>query len=467
MSSKLNGGYANRKGQHGARVAFALLVAFVCPASAHAQRDSLGLHTSLNRWADEAWFTILDRDAAIYGRLSDQGILQRFHPRIGPDYEGAKIRFRFDGVDDYVWYRHTNGARFAGGSINTRDLAIDAEFKQSVPMGSHWAAGVHFNKEDYPDVVRSLVRLSFTRESPNGVFGFIEGALTPIKPSADIEVGGGWRRGATRVTMSAAVLDAFNDLIYQSLNVYHVFADTALDYQSHPVMLRTNFDVPLGPRFRLEGHGGLLGPSLVRAYVQTVPDSGFLQQEDYGFVGALFEWIASPRVTAGGYATYVNAVIDRQPLPYGRATLDNFRLTERTSQAGARLLVRIAPRWLFYSWAGRMWRSQQRGYRTAGAPDVDYGDESWSGQAELKYGARDGLMVSTTLDVDDRNVVRGDGEVPVFDDLTRSNNRLRFDFGWRLPNASEFNLGLAFDLDPGNYARGWFGGAHGRFVLYW
>jgi hypothetical protein len=159
-------------------------------------------------------------------------------------------------------------------------------------MGSHWAAGVHFNKEDYPDVVRSLVRLSFTRESPNGVFGFIEGALTPIKPSADIEVGGGWHRGGSRVTVSAAVLDAFNDVIYQSLNVYHVFADTALDYQSHPVMLRTNFDVPLGPRFRPRDMAGWDRPgSRVRPDGRT----RVLQQEDYGFVGGLFEWMASPR----------------------------------------------------------------------------------------------------------------------------------------------------------------------------
>jgi hypothetical protein len=444
----------------------ALVAALAWPAPSYAQRDSLGLHTTLNRWADEAWFTIIDRDASIGGRLSDQGILQRFQPRIGPDYEGAKIRYRFDALDDYYWYRRTNGARFAGGSVTTRDMAIDAEFKQSVPLGSRWSADVHFNKENLPDVVRNLVRLGFTRTEPNGAFAFIEGALTPVKPSADIEVGAGWRRGYTRAAISVAVLDAFNDLIYQSLHVYKAFADTALDYERHPIMLHANLDLPLASHFRFEGHGGLLGPSVVKAYVQEVPDSGFRQDEDYGFAGALVEWIASPRVTAGAFGTYVNAVTDRQPLPYGRP-LDDFQLTERTTKAGAQLLARLAPRWLFQSWAGRMWRTEQRVYRTSAAPDVDYKDVSWSGQAELKYGARDGLMLSTALDVDDRQVVRGDGEVPSFGTLTRNNNRLRFDFGWRFPTRSEFTLGLAFDLDPGHYTRGWFGGAHGRWVLCW
>ena len=62
---------------------------------------------------------------------------------------------------------------------------------------------------------------------------------------------------------------------------------------------------------------------------------------------------------------------------------------------------------------------------------------------------------------------RGDGEVPRFDSYTRDNNRFRFDFGWQLANGSTFTLGLAYDLDPGQYSHGWFGGAHGRFVLFW
>jgi hypothetical protein len=231
-------------------------------------------------------------------------------------------------------------------------------------------------------------------------------------------------------------------------------------------MLHANLDFPLASRLRFEGHGGVLGPSLVRAYVQDLPDSGFRQGEDYAFVGGLLEWSASRRVTASGFATYVNAVIDRQPLPDGRP-LDDFRLTERTTRAGAHLVAQLAPRWLFQSWAARMWRTEWRVYFTSAAPDVDYEDESWSGQAQIKYGARDGLTLSTTLEVDDRDVVRGAGEVPVFEPLGRHNHDVRLEFGWRLPSRTEFTLGLAIELDPGIAPRAWFGGGEGRFVLYW
>jgi len=443
-----------------------LVIALVCPAPGHAQRDSLGLHATLDGWAEQAWLTILDRDAAYGGRLSANGILQRFHPRIDPDYEITKIRFRFDVLDDYRWYRRVNGARYAGGSNTTHSMAVDAEFKQSVSLGGAWSANAHYNKQTYPELERSLVRLGFARAPPDGMFEFIEATLTPLKPSADVEVGAGWRRGRTRATLSLAVLDAFNDLIYQGLGTVGVSPDTALDYERQPVMLRANLDIPLGARFRFEGHGGYLRPSLVRAYVQAVPDSGFRQKESYGFVGAMLEWMVSPRVTSSAFATYINAITDRQPLAYGRP-IDDFWMTERTTRVGAHLVARLAPRWVFHTWVQRMWRPEWRVYRAAGAADVNYEDVSWSGQAELKYGGQEGLTLSTSLDVDERQVVRGAGQVPAFEPLGRSNHEMRVEFGWRFPTQTAFTLGLSIELDPGISKRAWFGGAQGRFVLYW
>lgn len=449
------------------RPCLAVLVALAWPAPSRAQSDSLGLHATLNSWAEDAWLTILDRDASPGGRLSNQGILHRFQPTIDEDYGINKIRIRPDLLDDYAWYRHTNGARFSGGSLNTRDLGVWAAFKQSVPLGGRWSANVRFDKENLPEAVRDLVRLGFTRTAASGVFEFIAATLTPLKPSDDIEVGAGWRRGDTRVTLSVAALDAFNNLIYQDLGITgNVRVDTALDYERRPLMLHANLDIPLGTRFRFEGHAGVLGPSTVRAYVQTLPDSGFRQDERYSFVGALFEWIASPRVTASGFATYVNAVTDRRPLPYGRP-LDDFRLTERTVQAGAHLLARLAPRWMFQSWAARMWRPEWRVYRTAAAPNVDYQEVSWTGQAVLTYGAATGFALSGTLEFDDRRVVRGEGQVPALAPLGGHHNEIRVDFGWRVPSRYAFTVGLGIDIDPGIYPRGWFGGAHGGFVLYW
>jgi len=115
-----------------------------------------------------------------------------------------------------------------------------------------------------------------------------------------------------------------------------------------------------------------------------------------------------------------------------------------------------------------MWRPERRVYRRGAPPDVNYADVSWSGQAVVMYRPLQGFTGSVGLDLDRRDVVRGYGEVPSLETSQgRHNSEIRCDFGWRFPNRSLFSLGLAFDLDPGIWPRGWFGGAHGRFALYW
>jgi len=431
-----------------------------------AQSDTLGLHTSLAGWADDALLYILDRDAARGGRLSDRGILQRFWSDIDPDYQINLMRMRFDLIDDAEWYRHGSGARYWSGSVNTRDEAIGAEFKARVPLDDRWTADVDFRHQSLLELNRSLVRLKLGRTARSGVYTALEGTFSFHKPSADVGLATGWRRGNTQVEVALTALDAFNNFIYGGLKVENTPADTALDYQRQPFLLRGHADLPLGARWRLEGHAGVMRPAAVRAFVQAAPDSGFLQDERYGFAGGLVEWLPSSRVTTGVRATVIRAVTDRRPLPNGGAVND-YRLTERTVEFGGSVLVRPAPTWMLEGWLGRLWRPERRIYRSGAAPDVNYEDVSWSGQAAVMYRPTHGFTGSVTLDLDTRDVVRGDGEVPAHEPLARRNSEIRADFGWRFPNRSLFDLGLGFDLDPGIYPRGWFGGAHGRFVLYW
>ena len=449
--------------------AVCLALLLVLPAAttpARAQGDTLGLHTTLSGWADDALLYILDRDAARGGRLSDRGILQRFWFDIDPDYQINLMRMRFDLIDDAEWYRHASGVRYWSGSVNTRDEAIGAEFKARVPLDDHWKADVNLRHQSLLELNRSLIRLRLGRTARSGVYTALEGAFSFHKTSADVGFAAGWRRGNRQVEIALTALDAFNNVIYGGLKVENTPADTALDYRRQPYLLRGHVDLPVGSRWRVEGHAGVMRPATLRAFVQAAPDSGFLQDERYGFAGALVEWLPSSGVTAGAFATVIRAVTDRTPLPNGGAVND-YRLTERTAEFGGSVLVRPTPRWVLEGWLGRIWRPERRVYRSGAAPDVNYEDVSWSGQAAVMYRPTHGFTGSVTLDLDLRDVVRGDGEVPSHEPLARRNNEIRADFGWRFPNRSLFALGLGFDLDPGIYPRGWFGGAHGRFVLYW
>jgi hypothetical protein len=444
-----------------------LLVLLAATTPAHAQGDTLALHTTLSGWADDALLYILDRDAARGGRLSDHGILQRFWSDIDPDYQINLMRMRFDLIDDAEWYRRVSGARYWSGSVNTRDEAIGAEFKARIPLDDRWSADVNLRHQSLLELNRSLVRLRVARTARSGVYTALEGAFSFHKTSADVGFAAGWRRGKTQVEIALTALDAFNNFIYGGLKVENTPADTALDYRRQPYLLRAHADLPLGPRWHVVGHAGVMRPATLRAFVQAAPDSGFLQDERYGFAGALVEWLPSSRVTAGARATVIRAVTDRRPLPNGGAVND-YRLSERTVEFGASVLVRPAPHWLLEGWLGRLWRPERRIYRSGAAPDVNYEDVSWSGQAAVMYRPVQGFTGSLALDLDRRDVVRGNFQVPSHEDSqARHNSEIRGDFGWRFPNRSLFDLGLGFDLDPGIYPRGWFGGAHGRFVLYW
>src|SRR2546427_31759 len=90
-----------------------------------------------------------------------------------------------------------------------------------------------------------------------------------------------------------------------------------------------------------------------------------------------------------------------------------------------------------------------------------------SGTATLARRPARGFTAGVTYELDLRDVTRGAGQVPAREALGRHNNEARVEFGWRAATRYAFELGLGIDLDPGIWPRGWFGGGHGRFVLYW
>jgi hypothetical protein len=258
----------------------------------------------------------------------------------------------------------------------------------------------------------------------------------------------------------------FSDFIYQGLKVYKGFADTALDYESFPIAVRANCDIPIGSRVWVEAYGALEPRTTVRVYRQVAPDSGFRQAETFGLATGLLEWALTGATRVGAFGTVVQAHTTRTRLPQGR-TLDGFTLTERTAEVGALVLSQLGSRWQLDAWLGRVFRPQHRVYADTSGLDVYYEDRSWSGQAVVRYGRATGFRTETALELDSRTVLRGAGEVPEQEPLAQSNDRLRLAVGWRFANAS-FLLGFGVDLDGDPHTtHGHFDGGQGRLELYW
>ena len=58
---------------------------------------------TLDVWADRIWLTVLDREGSWHGRLSDEGILQRFNSAQDDEYELDLRTSLFTASEDARW----------------------------------------------------------------------------------------------------------------------------------------------------------------------------------------------------------------------------------------------------------------------------------------------------------------------------------------------------------------------------
>jgi hypothetical protein len=253
------------------------------------------------------------------------------------------------------------------------------------------------------------------------------------------------------------MLDAFNDFVYQVLEVWPGFAETAVDHERQPFAMRASFDLSPLTSVRLYGDVGALLQSRFRSYDQREPERGFRQSEQYGHVGGVLEFSIGPQIRTGVMGTYVRAMTNREPLTAGEAS-DDYSLLEQTAQTSAFVLADLAARWRLETWIGHTWRPERRDYGDEGQANVDYEDRAWSGAATGRYRAPSGLRADLAVEMDLRNVIRGDEQVPRLEFLGRdnSNQRLILDLGFRVD----------VDGDSQDHHKV-FDGAHGRFVMRW
>jgi len=411
--------------------------------------------------------TLFDRSGSFFGRTSEQGILQRFSPTMDNEYPLDLISFSPTLMEEYEWYRHEQGARFRAGSINHLQLVTEAEVKATVPIGGTWRIDARLDHEESLTADRNLVWLQLRHgllDERLQAFGNM--TLKSHKPDIDIELGGTWQMGATRVTVGVAALDLFNNFVYGDLGIAAGIADTILDYTSQPFTARLTVESSLTNRVRLEGYALAMTPTEVVAESQRMPGVGFRQEERYAYTGALLEWRPGDRTAVGAFGTWVRARLGRTPLAAG-TTEDDFDLTEKTVRLGVYAIRSFHPRLLAEGWLARAIRNQDRVRDPAtGLASVDYEDRAWEGRFDLTYRAPMGFRGALGLEFVARDVI-GTDDVPG-QRLERDHSRLRLDVAWQFGKTAFLLFGTNVDIDQdGGAATGWFDGGHGRLTLYW
>ena len=439
------------------------------PSSAVAQVSDAAFHGTLGGWDESTWLLILDRNAATGGRLSSYGILQRFNEDIDSEYVLDRLAANFTLTEDFEWYQlRDDGVRWTGGSITKRDLAIETQFKTKVPLGSAWSFTPQFDQRINPTTNRNLVRVAFAHRWQNGLNAFARGSLDPNKPDSDLELGAGWesKRGRHKASLSLAVLDWANDLIYVGLEAARQSQiDSTLEYEKQPLALHATFVTSLGRSVRLEGYGAIMRPATILQYHGSAQDEGIRQSERFSFAGGMVEWALDSKLRLGFFGTYVRAETERTALA-PELGVDEYELTEQTTNLGGFALVRVARTWHVELLLARNWRPEERVFQDSANTNVDYLDQAWTGQLLLVRSTPKGFQFDLALMMDRRRVVRGDRQVPSAGTLGGNNYRARFDAGWRFSDQFACFLGAGMDVDGDGVGR-YFGGARGRFTVYW
>ena len=454
------------------RLAALLAAASLLPApSLHAQPDTARPATSpprqtdsaaiatLAAWADQMWLSLLDRDGAYYGRLAEEGIFQRFNPRMNPEYEMDIRTNLFQPGEDARWAGSPNGFRLAAASINHPHILNIVDWRQGIHVSGPVDLMARYRRErtltarrDYPWIGvrwRDVIGTPWTVGVGIGVHFF--------KPSADVEVAlaRSWIDGGDRswtLEVRLAALDAFNEAIFQGLGVKAEEVDAHYDYAGAPLAARTTLRAAAS-RWRAELHAGSSRRSEVRVTVPATGRDPFTQFEQVAFLGTLLQVTPIERVTMALYGTWTRADTERRAAANGIG----FTLREQTVTVGARARTRLNPSWAVETELARVRRPEWR-TPEGGAPR-DHRDHEVFARAALVRYPEAGWTARLACALLDRDA----GYRAPW--LTGQNQRLITEAGHRFRSGFEVTAGVRWDVD--SFGRAPFDGGHLRMSAGW
>lgn len=416
------------------------------PASAPAPAQAVATDTlplaTLSSWAEEIWLDLLDREGTIHGPVAQEGIFQRFHPRMDSEYALDVRTGLFTAAEDAAWAESDGGVRAAARSISYPHFLNRVDWAQAFPIQGSVELTAHYRRDHSLTDRRDYVRLGARWNEVGGSrwTAWSRIGMHFFKPAADVEVGAtrSWPAGETglwRLELRAAALDAFSDLVFVRLGVDPRDAEAHVDHTSPPVAARALLE-RRGARWRVEAQGGVT-PTL-RRHV-TFPATGaepFDLSERVWFAGTLVEAKPGVRLDLAAYARTARA---RTRHAYAPASASrNLRVTECTNALGGWARRRLGDALVAEAELHAVWMPETRA-----GPDglVEHDDRQVFGGLALARRPAAGWTARAAYAVLDR-----DAGVLVPTGSARD-HRLLTEAGYRSAAGFDVNAGIGWDLD--------------------
>ena len=250
-----------------------------------------------------------------------------------------------------------------------------------------------------------------------------------------------------------ALLDAFNNVVFNTIGVASTDTPAHFDYQALPFAARLDL-AWAAPHLRIEVRGGVSTRSRVLVTFPATADPSFTQAEAVRYAGVLGEIVVHPRIGLAVYGTTARAITQRRSVT---GVAEEFDLLEETNGLGTRARLAGAGILSFELDAHLLSRPEIRESGVDSA--VRHRDREFFLQGALLHRPSSGWLWRLGLAFLDR---RAGVLAP---QLTSANVRQIMEGGHRFRTGFEVSAGVRWDVDA--FRASAFDGGHLRLSTTW
>jgi hypothetical protein len=310
------------------------------PADALAPRP-LSPRVTLAGWLGRRRRAVLDRHHAFGGRTYDRGVFRHITPPMDREYALDMVNYRFSAFETEAWSRLDSGLRLRGGSIVRAKWAFVTELKHTARLADAHTLRVDATLQQDATAERSLLELSYDWRIAGPHHAGVRHTFSQYKPDFDVSLYYQYGSAfAGRVRAEVTLLNAYSDLIFETLGVTAKDEPFVRGYETRPYLGRIALETPARFPLRAELHAGWQPESELWVQSQTDPAYQYRDREASHFVGALVEYNAGP-VTGGVMAQRDKSSLRRRGM--GPAVTSDYATAQRFQRAGAFLLGTWGP----------------------------------------------------------------------------------------------------------------------------
>jgi hypothetical protein len=257
------------------------------------------------------------------------------------EYALDMVNYRFSAFETEAWRRLDSGLRLRGGSIVRAKWAFVTELKHTARLADNHTLRIDATLQQDATAERSLLELSYDWRIDGPHHVGVRHTFSQYKPDFDASFYYQYGSSSTgRVRAEVTLLNAYSDLIFETLGVTAKDEPFVRSYQRRPYLGRVALETPARFPLRAELHAGWQPESELWVQSQTDPAYRYRDRKASHFVGALVEYNAGP-VTGGVMVQRDKSFLDR--LGKGAAVTSDYRTAQRFQRGGAFLLGRWGP----------------------------------------------------------------------------------------------------------------------------